>query len=215
MNGRPRAVRVPVVVSLTQGGGASTLAAALHADDGGLLEPGTAGEADILLCQEPAVRQAAALACAPTGPRPVLALVTAPGVAAGTPPPVLARRFAAVVELPHIGHWAATADVRREAATVLALPVLDLPPPVRRYAAALHRLVAALTESGLLERTSAPLVSRPSTGTLWRGLRPVQLPGLAAPIRPVPVPVPLGVWSEPDDEAIEAEPMPVTAGRTG
>jgi hypothetical protein len=208
-----RGVRAPVVVGLSRGNGASTLAAALHADDGGLLAPGTAGEADILLCRadERSVREAAALACAPAGPPPVLALATGPEAAGGMPP-LPARRFAAVVALPHVEHWAAT-DVRGEARAVLAVPATDLPIPVRRYATALCRLVAALTGSALLDRTSPPLVSRPTSSPLRHGLRPVGLPGPAAQARTVPLPVPLELRPEPDDEALEAEPVPVTAGR--
>jgi hypothetical protein len=197
-----KSVRRPVITGVTRGSGTSTLAAALHTIDGGLLAPDTAGEADVLVCRsdEQSIRQAAALACAPSGPRPVLVLA---GIAPGIPtPPVPAGRFGAVVALPHVRRWLASmaGDARGEAAAVLAYPPERLPPDVRGYAAALHRIVSALIGSGQLQRAVPPLVSRPVTTTLWRGLRPAgpagPHPGLARD-RP----------AEPDDEALEGEPV--------
>jgi len=159
-------VRAPLVVGLSRRLGTSTLAAALHATDGGLLAPGTAGEADIVLClaDEPTLRHVALLAYAPTGPRPVL-------VVAGAAAPVRAGGFGAVVALPHVRRWAGAPDARGEAAAALAFPPEELPHDVAAYAAALHGLVHALTGSQLLRRSAPPLVSRPVTGGLWRGLR--------------------------------------------
>jgi len=190
------AVRRPVITGVTRGSGTSTLAAALHTIDGGLLAPGTAAEADVLVCRsdEPSLREAAALACAPSGPRPVLVLT---GIARGVPtPPLPVGRFGAVVALPHVRRWFA-ADARGEAAAVLAYPAERLPPDARGYAAALRRIVAALVGSGQLQRGVPPLVSRPVTTALWRGLRPVG-PASADPAFPA--------RAEPDDEALEAEP---------
>jgi hypothetical protein len=187
-------VRAPVVVGLSRCLGTSTLAAALHATDGGLLAAGTAGEADAVLCRadEPSLRHAALLACAPGGPRPVLVPV-GPGAA----PPAPAVGFGAVVVLPHVRRWAGTPDVRGEAAAVLAFPPEQLPLEVRAYAAALHGVVRALTGSELLHRTTPPLVSRPTTARLWRGLQPLARPVAA-------VPTLLRARPEPDDEALEA-----------
>lgn len=192
------AVRRPVITGVTRGSGTSTLAAALHTIDGGLLPPGTAGEADVLVCRsdERSLRQAATLACAPSGPRPVLVLA---GVTPGVPtPPVAPGHFGAVVALPHVRRWF-VADSRAEAAAVLAYAPERLPPDVRGYAAALHRVVAALGRSGQLQRAVPPLVSRPSAAALWRGLR------APAPVGPRPAP---GFGpAEPDDEALEGEPV--------
>jgi hypothetical protein len=197
------AVRRPVVTGVTPGSGASTLAAALHTIDGGLLAPGTASEADVLVCRsdEQSLRQAATLACAPSGPRPVLVLAgIAPGISTPTVP---AGRFGAVVALPHVRRWFA-GDARAEAAAVLAYPPERLPPDVRGYAAALHRIVSALVGSGQLQRAVPPVVSRPATAVLWRGL-PSAGPAVPRPTfggdRP----------AEPDDEALEREPVAVGA----
>jgi len=196
-------VRRPVVTGVTRGSGTSTLAAALHTIDGGLLAPGTAGEADVLVCRsdEQSLRQAATLVYAASGPRPVLVLAgIAPGIATPTVP---AGRFGAVVGLPNVRRWFA-ADARAEAAAVLAYPPERLPPDVRGYGAALHRIVSALVGSGQLQRAVPPLVSRPATVALWRGLRPAELA--------VPRPAPAADGpAEPDDEALEGEPVAVGA----
>jgi hypothetical protein len=197
-------VRRPVITGIARGSGTSTLAAALHTIDGGLLAPGTAGEADVLVCRsdERSLRQAGALACAASGPRPVLVLT---GIAPGIPaPPMPPGRFGAVVALPHVRRWFA-ADARTEAAAVLAYAPERLPPDVRGYAAALHRIVAAVVGSGQLQRAVPPLVSRPVSTALWRGLQP------AGPAAPRPG-VARGRPGEPDDEALEGEP--VAAGAT-
>ena len=193
------AVRRPVITGVTRGSGTSTLAAALHTIDGGLLAPGTAGEADVLVCRsdEQSLRQAAVLACAPSGPRPVLVLA---GIAPGIPTPAAPPgRFGAVVALPHVRRWFA-GDAREEAAAVLAYPPERLPPDVRGYAAALHRIVSALVGSGQLQRGVPPLVSRPTAAAVWRGLRPIDVP---APANPA---LPPERRAEPDDDALEAEP---------
>jgi hypothetical protein len=199
-----RSVRRPVITGVTRGSGTSTLAAALHTIDGGFLAPGTAGEADVLVCRsdERSLRQAATLACAPSGRRPVLVLA---GIAAGiSTPPVPSGLFGAVVALPHVRRWLG-ADARGEAAAVLAYPPERLPPDVRGYAAALHRIVSALVGSGQLQRAVPPLVSRPVITAQWHGLPP------AGPARPRPT-FARNHPAEPDDEALEGEP--VAAGAT-
>jgi hypothetical protein len=211
------AVRPPVIAGLTAGAGTSTLAAALHARDGGLLGHRAAGEADVVVCgsSEASLREAGALACAPSGPRPVLAVVHAVPDASDVAGLVrrVRPRYGAVVVLPHVARWHGLAVPRDEAAAVLALPSDHLTSPVRVYAAALRTLVGALAGSGLLERTAPPLITRPQTVTLWRGLQPVER---VAPTRPVRLGA---VTPEPelDDEAIEAGPVrpAVGAGRAG
>jgi hypothetical protein len=200
-------VRRPVIVGVGRGCGARTLAAALHAVHGGMLAPGSAGEADVLVCGSDgqSLRQAAAMACAPSGPRPVLVLTPlVPGAPAFPPPP----GFGAVIALPHVRRWVA-ADARAEAAAVLAYAPERLPPDVRGYAAGLHRIVSALVGSGQLQRAVPPLVSRPAgdagtSATLWRGLH---RPAPVAPPRPVPR------TPEPDDEALEGDPVAAGRGR--
>lgn len=202
-------VRRPVVMGLSPGAGSSTLTAALHATDGGLLSPGTVGEADILLCRAdlPSLRHATALACAPAGPQPVLVLATPHG-GPSTAPPVQIGRFGAFVALPYVGRWDGAPCVRREAAAALAFPLEDLPPGVATYAAALRRLVGVLSSSGLLGRSTPPLVSRPATGPLRRGLQPLARPVTAGPARR---PSRREPRPELDDEAIETEPVPASA----
>jgi hypothetical protein len=208
------AVRRPVIAGVTRGSGTSTLAAALHTIDGGLLAPGTAGEVDVLVCRsdELSLRQAATLACAPSGPRPVLVLA---GIAPGAPVPPPVGRFGAVVALPHVRRWRGSPDARAEAAAVLAYPPERLPPDLRGYAAALHRIVAALVGSGQLQRGVPPLVSRPTTTALWPGLRPPVRTTGAGPVRHPPVAPTAGRRTEPDDDTLEAEPLPLAAARTG
>jgi hypothetical protein len=228
-------VRPPVVVGLTASAGTSTLAAALHAGDGGRFEGWAACAADVVVCPaaHASLRHAATLACAPPGPRPLLAITlgaaedgqdehTAVALRAVQP------RFGAVVVLPHIARWHGLADSRDDAAGVLAQPPERLAPPLRAYAAALRALVAAVVGSGLLNAPVPPLLTRPRTEPLRpapvRVGRPVvrSVPfrpvPVAAPHPVVPVPVPLvATEPEPDDEALEAEPVraSVAAGRAG
>jgi hypothetical protein len=237
-------VRRPVIVGLSRGIGTSTLAAALHATDGALLRPGTAGEADVLLCPADAVslRNAAALACAPSGPRPVLVIAGTPGPPAA--PPRAVHGFTAGLALPHLARWAGRADARGAAGAVLAFPPEALPGDVASYAAALRDLVEALTASGVLRRTAPPPVSRPVAGGLRRGLQPsarpvagtssattaatptdaspiiaspIVAPPLTTPIRSTASPASAWTWPgpEPDDDTLEAGPLPLPAGRAG
>jgi hypothetical protein len=225
-------VRPPVIVGLSAGDGASTLAAALHAHDGGRLEERAAWGADIVVCRQGSLRQAAGLACAPAHPRPLLAVTLGPGeheqeLAEGEHP-ALQQRFGAVVALPHVAHWHQLAKARHDAAVVLAQPPEQLPHPLRAHAAALRALVAALVGSGLLARPVPPLLVRPSSDrgpakpipAARRVERSVPLhPLLVAAPRPV-VPAPVSRLEpdpEPDDEALEAEAggAGVPAGRVG
>lgn len=207
-------VRPPVIAGLAPGCGTSTLAAALHALDAGLLRPGVAGEADVVVCPAGALRQATLLACAASGPRPVLAVVLdATGRDALAQRLVSVRaRFAAVVALPHVARWHG-ADVREEAAGVLAHRGEHLTEPVRTYAGALRILVRALAAGGALGRTAPPMVSRPATSG---GLRPGPRTGVPVEPSAPPSPPPAPACAELDDEALEALlPPPVPAGRAG
>jgi hypothetical protein len=219
-------VRPPVIAGLAPGSGTSTLAAALHARDAGVLPDRFAGEADIVVCRAGALRHAAALACSPTGPRPVLAvLLDESGREAVTPRLAAVRaRFGAVTALPQVRHWRGAA-VKDEAATVLALNSIYLLEPLQAYASALRVLVAALTGTGVLQRSSPPMVSRPITEGLWPGLRSAER---VTPLRPIPfTPLPAPVTRPParptseatnelDDEALEAllPDPPAPAGRS-
>ncbi|HLU57292.1 MAG TPA: hypothetical protein VKZ81_17700 [Pseudonocardia sp.] len=167
-------MRPPVVTGVTRGAGTSTLAAALHAVDGGVLGPGDAAAADVLVCgaDEPSLRRAAALAPQTAGPRPVLVLTGAARPARTVP----AGRFGAVLALPRLRRWVG-GDARAEAAAVLAYPPERLPPDVRAYAAALHRIVSALLASGQLQRATPPAVAARARSTPKRPWAPACWPG--------------------------------------
>jgi hypothetical protein len=197
------AVRRPAVLGLARRAGTSTLAAALHAADGGVLAVGTPGAADVLVCpaDAAALRQASTLATAPGAGQPVLVLTGAVDPASAAE---LGRRFGAVVALPHVHRWPGI-DARAEAAAVLAVAPDRLPPDVRAYAHALLRVVSVLVGSGRLQDVP-PAISRPAGTVLWRGLRPAVGPvPRAGHRRP----------AEPDDEALESDAEPLLAGRTG
>jgi hypothetical protein len=224
-------VRRPVIVGLAAGDGATTLAPALHAHDGGRFETRAARGADIVVCRQASLRQAATLVCAPARPRPLLAVTLGPEdeqEPAGGLHHALHQRFGAVVALPYVAQWHHLAKAGHDAAVVLAQPPEQLASPLREHATALRALVTALVGSGLLARPVPPLLARPSTD-LPRAVpvlvtrraerstpfRPVLI---AAPRPVVPVPVPrLEPDLEPDDEALEAEAFraAVAAGRAG
>ena len=224
-------VRRPVIVGLAAGDGTTTLAASLHAHDGGRLEARAARGADIVVCRQASLRQAATLVCAPARPRPLLAVILDPGdepEPAGGFHPALHQRFEAVVALPHVVQWHHLTKTHHDAAVVLAQPPEQLTSPLREHAAALRALVAALVGSGLLASRVPPLLARPSTDLPRPIPVPVVRPAeratqlqpvlIAAPRPVVPMPVPrLEPALEPDDEALEAEATgeAVAAGRAG
>lgn len=221
-------VRPPVIVGLTSGSGTSTLAAALHARDAGRFEEWAACGADIVVCgaEHASLRRAATLACAPGGARPLLAVTLGTGDheqhAVEPALRALQPRFSAVVVLPHVPRWHDRVLPHDDAAAVLAQVSEHLTRPLRAYATALRTLAAAVVGSGLLGSPVPPLLALPRAAP-QRGLpEPVQR---AEPFRPVllttprsVVPVPVSRVApapEPDDEAIEAEPVRagVAAGR--
>ncbi|WP_219413308.1 hypothetical protein [Pseudonocardia nigra] len=215
--------RTPVIAGLSGDAGTSTLAAALHARDAGPLD----GAADVIACRgtDAALRQAAVLAGAPTGPHPVLAVLLEPGLptdGVATRLSALQPRFGAVVTLPHVGRWHGAPTPSEEAAAVLALPAHHVTRPLRAYAAALRLVVAAVVGSGLPARSAPPTLIRP------RPTAPAHAPRVirrAAPVRPArllgPAPVRaeplLPAAPEPDDDTLEADHLRSTAaaGRAG
>jgi hypothetical protein len=163
--------RIPLVAGVEPGAGTSTLAAALHAEDAGLL----AQQADVVVCRPaPAsLRAAAAIACPGRGPHPVL-VVTGP--VAGEVPAAVRTRFGTVVELPLVEGWAGAATPAAAAAGVLAAAVGALPAAQRPYAEALREVVAALIRSGQLDAAAPPMAIRPRAADPWRGTRPPAAP---------------------------------------
>lgn len=148
--------RVPLVTGISPGVGTSTLAAALHAEDGGLLGQ----QADVVVCGSAteSLRAAARVICPGRGPRPVLAVV---GPRVAVPPPVLHTLFGAIVEIPLVRRWDGRDTPLGEAAEVLAQSPDLLDPPLRPYSTALRAVVAALVGSGQLAASGPPMVIRP------------------------------------------------------
>ncbi len=192
-------LRTPVVVGLHPRAGTSTVAAALHADEG----PGP--DADIVCVGEHALPSAFALATRSAGQLPVLAIAAAPPVPPSHPPstrgvrvdggcegrPELESRFSAVVVVPHLARWAAVPGPFEEIASLLGLEAGRLPQPLQAYAAALRTIAAAVVRSGGLARGAPPVL-------LW--------PGAGHPHRPAGSPL--------DDDALEAAGFAAT-GRVG
>lgn len=226
--------RTPLVAGLSGGAGTSTLAAALHALDGGPLAGPVCGGADVLVCRSgDGLRLAAATVCPQPGPRPVLAVTGAdldPSTQARLR--ALERRFGAVVLLPQMARrHVIPLD---EAAAVLAQPASHLPRAVRPYAAALREIVAALVGSGQLLRATPPAVVVPRTaGTARAAVRPIdravpprprllsavdRTPAGMDPAAPNPAaPNPATPSREPDDDDLESDLLRVLvgAGRAG
>jgi hypothetical protein len=199
------ALRIPVVIGLHPGAGASTVATALHAHEGG------GGAADVVCVDDHALGCALAIAPPPAVVRPVLAIRAAG--APGPPPRALGFRFGAVVVVPHLACWSGVAAPSDEIALLLGLPPAHLPAPLRAYAAAMRGIAAAVVGSGQLTLPSPPLLRRAPVR------RAPVLPPLPAAI-PVPASRPelhrrsRSVADGPDDEALEAAGFAV-AGRAG
>ena len=173
--------RPPLVAGIAPGVGTSTLAAALHARDGGVLDR----RADIVVCRPTAAALRAAAAVTGHGPRPVL--VVTGGPMAAPLPAALRARFGAVVEVPHVPRWAGREAPLAEAAEVLVEPAQDRPEALHRYAAALRIVVAALLGSGQLD-ADPPGVVRGRTVEPWRDRRadPSPRTGRRATVPPTP-----------------------------
>ncbi|MCX6466971.1 MAG: hypothetical protein NTW05_25795, partial [Pseudonocardiales bacterium] len=154
-------LRVPVVAGRTAGVGTSTLAAALHAVDGGRW---AGGPVDVLVCS--ADDDLAALP-----PVPVLVLR---GGAAAVPAP---SRGGAVVVLPEVAAWAG-ADATRAAAGLLGLGPAHRPAALHGYAEALLAVTAALVRSGVLAREpGGPARRRPDGRASAAPSAPAHRPG--------------------------------------
>lgn len=129
-------MRAPVVAGVAPGVGTSTLAAALHGVDGGVV--GRGGRVDVLVCRADSLGAADAVGA------PVLAVV------ADREPRLdrLAGRFGAVVTVPRIAAW--TGSGVPEVAGLLAVAPAHRPARLRPYVDALLAIVDALVGSGAL-----------------------------------------------------------------
>lgn len=194
MNG----LRTPVVAGLHPRAGTSTVAAVLHAHEG------SGSAADVVCVGEHALPSALALAAAPAGLRPVLAVAAAAPRDTPAPHPYspstwgvgavggcegLEPRFSAVVVVPLLPCWAGVPTPSEEIAVLLGLEADRVPLPLQAYAAALRDIAAAVVRSGLLLHGAPPVLLRPRADRRRRragSLRPV--PALLP--RPVPRPNP-------------------------
>lgn len=173
---RPSARRGRVSVAGVAGGvGTTTVAAALGAADRGVF----VGRAvDVLVCRatgDSLVRagHAAQLVAEASGRRPVLAVTAADS--SGPSRPVTARlrllepHTAAVVVLPFVRRWRDLATPLDEARALRAVPHTDLPRPLRRYAAAAHDLLTAL--SSHTPTSPTPAAGQPAPRQILRRTR--------------------------------------------
>lgn len=188
--------RTPVVLGVGQGIGATTLAAALHAHDGGQRDVA----ADVVVCggTEESLRRAEALGLGVT--RPLLAVVAAgpegmPGRLRHT-----GRRYASTTVLPHVGRWRGLAGPTEEIATLLGLRPELLTPALRAYADGLREIAAGLLRSGLLRHDRPPVVARP-----------VLVPRPAAVANPATITVPQQRTAPTTNRAAAATPQQRTA----
>lgn len=154
--------RTPVVLGLHRATGTTTVAAALHAHDGG----SRAAAADLVLCAgtEESLLRAGALAVG--GARPWLAVVM---VGAGRAPArgrlrLASRRCAGFTLLPHVGPWAGLTRPVDDLPMVLGLRPDQVPPPLRAYAAGLRAIAAGLVRTGLLDQARPPVVAAARSG---------------------------------------------------
>ncbi|GAA2878480.1 hypothetical protein GCM10010472_40340 [Pseudonocardia halophobica] len=190
--------RPPSVAGVSGGVGTTTLALALHGQDGGT---GAGIEADIVVCRSSAesLDRAARIADLfdPTAVPPVLA-VTVDGAERRHPERLdeLGPGWAAVVLVPHVGRWRGIVDPYREAAGLLGTPRDRLPRALRPYLDAVTRLARAVADSGRLGRP-APTPRPPTT------------PPAAAPRRE-PTPTAPPITTPPTATILRNEPMPVT-----
>lgn len=195
-------MRVPVVVGLDRRVGTTTVAAGLHAQDAGHLEPGQrdsgqrdsgrhdsarrAARADIVVCgsDAAALARAGSLVLDPAGPRPVLAVA---GHSVRARLHALGARFGSVVVMPQVLRWHDLGHPLDDVGTLLGQPPDHLPLPLRAYATALRAIATAVLASGQLEHPAAPATSRPSPVELRRGPYPAVRPAPTSPPRAAPV----------------------------
>jgi|GEM_PF-3166083 len=220
-------MRVPVVVGLDRRVGTTTVAAGLHAQDAGHLDPGPRDSAQ----RDPGPRDPAQRDPAPRDPAPRdpgRRAATADIVVCGSdaaalaragslvldpagPRPVLAvagytvrarlhaldARFGSVVVMPQVLRWHDLGHPLDDVGALLGQPPDHLPLPLRAYASALRAITTAVLASGQLEHPAAPAMSRPSPVELCRGPYPV----VRAAVRPArtspPRPAPVARQGSP------------------
>ena len=140
----------PIVAGVGGGVGTTTVAVALGGTDRGVF---TGRAVDVLVCRTTAdsvIRAGrAAQLIGGVGPRPILAVTAVDGA---RPTRALLARLrllephaAAVVLLPHVGLWRASAAPLDGLRQILGRPMEELPRAARGYARAIGELTAALS----------------------------------------------------------------------
>jgi hypothetical protein len=109
----------------------------------------------------------------------------------------LDREVAAVIVLPRVDHWLVLADPLAEAAGLLVTPPNALPRALRRHAAALRELVAAVLRSGRLQMPPAPAPRAPLVNQLCSAARPGSSSGADPHVRSTGTPRTQGVRIAP------------------
>lgn len=162
--------RTPVVLGSGRGTGASTVAAALHAHDGGPWDTA----ADVIVCaaREDSLLRAERLAVAATRPWLAVVLLRPGPTPARERLATAARRCAGFTVLPWVEQWAGRPTCLDDLRALLGHEPGHLPPALRGYAAGLRTIAAALVHSGQLDHPLPPVVAQP---------RPDGWPGCAAP----------------------------------
>ncbi|GAA3065582.1 hypothetical protein GCM10010464_32390 [Pseudonocardia yunnanensis] len=164
------------VAGVAGGVGATTVASAIGAADVGVFVGRPVG---VLVCRatgDSLIRagRAAQLVAAATGSKPMLAVTAAD--ASGPSRPVTARlrllepHAAAVVVLPFVRRWRDLATPLDEVRGLLSLPRTEMPRSLRRYAAALNDLCAALEHRS--PATARPTVAAGRAAVPTRGRTP-------------------------------------------
>jgi len=183
-----------VVAGVQAGVGASTLAAALHARDAGIVVDG----ADVLVSGADAASLTTLGAVVgrvvgTPGRRPLLAVVSD----AAEPPVRLPGGLGPVTVLPHLPAPVAMPPARM--AALLSWPAQRLSPELCAYAGAVRVLAATLVTGGFLAEDAEPVRAAPvyPARRLWRGLGPVERWDASGQPRVTPTGI-------PDDDALEA-----------
>lgn len=167
------------------GVGTTTVATALDAADCGVFSGRRGRAIDVLVCLatgDSLVRagRAAQQVVADGMPRPVVA-VTRPDPQ-GPSRPVSARlrllepHAAAVVVLPFVRRWREVVEPQSEIRGLLTRPPNAIPRPLRRYAAALHRLRAALDSPNHFRAGPTTTAARPASRAAVDGRTPTCAP---------------------------------------
>lgn len=143
-------MRQPRAAAVAGGSGATTVAAALGAQDLGVYR---GGPVEVLVCRDTVSALGAAHRAVQAAPgQPVLVVVAS--TPASMPRAAAARlqmvrpHVAAAVQVPFVSRWREVTDPHAEAAALLRRPPRELPRHLRSIATALHRVREVLVAHG-------------------------------------------------------------------